>query len=60
MLDDLTHLRAVLRDSPAFREILKNSAVRRSKQREIFASFAPTNYHKITQNYLDTLIEGGR
>jgi F0F1-type ATP synthase delta subunit len=60
VLDDLTHLREVLRASPEFREVLKNSSVRRSKQREIFASFAPQNYSEITQRFIDTVIEAGR
>lgn len=60
MLDDLTHLREVLKASPEFREVLKNSSVRRSKQREIFSAFAPQNYHEITQRFIDTVIEAGR
>ena len=60
VLDDLTHLREVLRASPEFREVLKNSSVRRSKQREIFATFAPQNYSEITQRFIDTVIEAGR
>ena len=60
VLEDLTHLREVIRATPEFREVLKNSAVRRSKQREIFASFAPESYHKITINFIDTVVEAGR
>lgn len=60
VLGDLTHLRDVIRATPEFREILKNSAVRRSKQREIFSSFAPELYHRITINFIDTVVEAGR
>lgn len=60
VLDDLSHLREVLKASPEFREVLKNSSVRRSKQREIFGTFAPQNYHQLTQRFLDTVIEAGR
>jgi F0F1-type ATP synthase delta subunit len=59
-LEDLTHLREILKESSSFREILKNSAVSRNKQREIFASFAPLNYHQTTLNFIETVIEAGR
>jgi F0F1-type ATP synthase delta subunit len=49
-----------MKESAPFREVLHNSAVRRSKQKEIFASFAPSNYSQITLNFLDTVIEAGR
>jgi hypothetical protein len=39
--NDLTHLRFILKESPIFKEVLKNSAVRRQKQKEIFETFAP-------------------
>lgn len=60
MLDDLKHLRELIKSTPEFREVLKNSAVRRSKQREIFGSFVPQSYHQVTQRFIDTVIEAGR
>jgi len=41
MANDLTHLKSILKESPTFKEVLKNSAVRRNKQKEIFETFAP-------------------
>lgn len=58
--EDLTHLRSVLKESAPFREVLKNSSVRRSKQKEIFGSFAPKIYSQVTLNFIDTLIDSGR
>jgi hypothetical protein len=57
---DITHLRNVIKESAPFREVLKNSAVRRNKQKEIFETFAPTNYSQVTINFLNTLIDSGR
>jgi F0F1-type ATP synthase delta subunit len=50
--NDLENLRQIIKASPLFKDVLKNSAVSRNKQREIFATFAPQSYHQITQNFL--------
>ena len=50
----------MLKESAEFREVIKNSAISRNKQKEIFASFAPSNYDQITINFLNVLIESGR
>lgn len=60
VLRDLTHLNKVVAVEPLIREFLKNSAIKRNQQKEVIASFAPQQYHQITNNFLNTLIESGR
>jgi len=49
-----------MKESPTFREVLKNSAVRRNKQKEIFETFAPQSYNELTINFINVIIEAGR
>lgn len=49
----------MLKESSTFREVLKNSAISRNKQREIFSAFNDT-YHQVTLNFLTTIIDNGR
>lgn len=60
VLKDLTHLGKVITEQSLIREFLKNSAIKRNQQREVIASFAPQQYHQITNNFLETLVESGR
>ena len=60
VLKDLTHLNKVVAVEPLIREFLKNSAIKRNQQKEVIASFAPQQYHQVTNNFLNTLIESGR
>ena len=60
VLGDLTHLGKVIQAEPNIREFLKNSAIKRTQQREVINSFAKDNYHQITINFLETVIDTGR
>lgn len=60
VLSDLTHLGKVIESDENIREFLKNSAIKRTQQREVFDSFAKDNYCQITNNFIDTVIESGR
>lgn len=60
MLSDLLHLKQVIQAEPIFREFLKNSAIKRVQQRQVFDSFTKDNYDTITNNFLGAIIESGR
>ena len=55
----MRHLNSVVSSDPAIVEFLKNSAIKRSQQRDILGSIS-SNYSEISNNFLDTIIEAGR
>lgn len=59
VLKDVTHLSKVIQAEPSFREFLKNSAIKRVQQRQVFEALAE-NYDGLTNNFLATIIESGR
>lgn len=56
----MRYLDGVVKESSTFRDFIKNSAIKKAKQREVIDSFGLGGLSQVSLNFLYNLIDAGR
>lgn len=60
MLEDLTYVNDLLKQSEEFREFVKSTGAQKNHQKEVIEALAKNNLSEISLTFLNTLIDSSR